>query len=145
METNELQATFRSLADTTRRQILVQLSSGGLSVAELATGFDMSRPAVSKHLRVLRESGLVVERKEGRQRIYRLRSGGLGSAAVWIDEVVSAEVGPSQPGSVEASDRKRLEEIRPAIGSAGRPARRRGPTAKPTQEEGGGSEPWRAW
>jgi DNA-binding transcriptional ArsR family regulator len=66
---------FHAVADPTRRAILDRLRTGGVAVAELAAGFDMTRPAVSKHLRVLREARLVREDRDGRQRIYRLAPG----------------------------------------------------------------------
>jgi DNA-binding transcriptional ArsR family regulator len=76
---------FHAVADPTRRAILDRLKSGGVAVAELAAGFDMTRPAVSKHLRVLREARLVREDKEGRQRIYRLTPGPLQDVSQWIE------------------------------------------------------------
>ena len=76
---------FHAVADPTRRAILDRLRSGGVAVAELAAGFDMTRPAVSKHLRVLRGARLVREDKEGRRRIYRLNPGPLQDVSQWIE------------------------------------------------------------
>ena len=76
---------YHAVADPTRRAILDRLRGGGVPVAELAAGFDMSRPAVSKHLRVLREARLVRERREGRQRIYQLTPGPLRDVAGWVE------------------------------------------------------------
>ena len=76
---------FHAVADPTRRAILDRLQSGGVAVADLAAGFAMSRPAVSKHLRVLRDARLVREDKEGRQRVYRLTPGPLRDVSVWIE------------------------------------------------------------
>ena len=66
------QDVFRAVADPTRRAILDQLWGSELCVVEIAETFDVSRPAVSKHLRVLREARLVTERRDGRERVYAL-------------------------------------------------------------------------
>jgi len=76
---------FHAVADPTRRAILDRLCDGGVAVAELAAGFDMTRPAVSKHLRVLREARLVREEREGRQRVYRLTPGPLRDVSQWVE------------------------------------------------------------
>ena len=76
---------FHAVADPTRRAILDRLRAEAAPVAELAAGFDMSRPAVSKHLRVLRNAGLVRERREGRRRIYQLNPGPLRDVAQWVE------------------------------------------------------------
>jgi DNA-binding transcriptional ArsR family regulator len=75
---------FRALADPSRRQILDRLVAGDASVNELAEGFATSRPAVSKHLRVLREATLVVERREGRRRVYSLNPQPMSHADAWL-------------------------------------------------------------
>jgi DNA-binding transcriptional ArsR family regulator len=66
-----------ALGDPTRRQIFESLKTGPRSVGELAAGLPVSRPAVSQHLRVLKEAGLVSDRKEGTRRLYRIDPGGL--------------------------------------------------------------------
>jgi DNA-binding transcriptional ArsR family regulator len=66
-----------ALGDPTRRAVFDRLRSGPRSVGELAEGLPVSRPAVSQHLRVLKEAGLVAERREGTKRIYELAPGGL--------------------------------------------------------------------
>ena len=76
---------FHAVADPTRRAILDRLQNGGVAVAELAAGFDMTRPAVSKHLRVLREARLVREDRDGRQRVYRLTAGPLRDVSAWLE------------------------------------------------------------
>jgi DNA-binding transcriptional ArsR family regulator len=63
---------FRAVSDPTRRRMLELLGAGERTVAELAEPFDMTQPAVSQHLRVLREAGLVDVKKEGRHRVYSL-------------------------------------------------------------------------
>jgi len=76
---------FHAVADPTRRAILDRLRGGGIAVADLAEGFDMTRPAVSKHLRVLREARLVREERDGRKRVYRLTPGPLRDVSQWIE------------------------------------------------------------
>ena len=74
-----------ALADPTRRQVFERLRGGPLSVKALACGVPVSRPAVSQHLRVLKEAGLVAERKEGVRRLYSVRREGLIELRQWID------------------------------------------------------------
>ena len=76
---------FHAVADPTRRAILDRLRGGGVAVADLAERFDMTRPAVSKHLRVLREARLVREERDGRRRVYRLTPGPLRDVSQWIE------------------------------------------------------------
>ena len=76
---------FHAVADPTRRAILDRLRGGGVAVADLADRFDMTRPAVSKHLRVLREARLVREERDGRRRVYRLTPGPLRDVSQWIE------------------------------------------------------------
>jgi DNA-binding transcriptional ArsR family regulator len=75
---------FQAIAHPARRRLLDALAGGEASVSELSEPFAMSRPAVSQHLRVLREAGLVVERREGRQRIYRIEGAPLIEVRDWI-------------------------------------------------------------
>lgn len=81
---NSLDATFAALADPTRRAILARLARGEASVTELAEPFDMSLPAISKHLTVLERAGLLAREKEGRVRRCRLIAKPLRDAARWI-------------------------------------------------------------
>lgn len=81
-----LSATFAALADPTRRAILARVSIGETSVGELAAPFDMSLPAVSKHLKVLERAGLIVRGREAQWRPCRLQADPLKAAAGWIDE-----------------------------------------------------------
>ena len=80
----ELNRTFAALADPTRRSILRRLSSGSTTVSELAGPFSMSLPAVSKHLSVLENAGLVQRDKQGREYHCRLLAGNLREALDWI-------------------------------------------------------------
>jgi DNA-binding transcriptional ArsR family regulator len=68
---------FEALGDGTRRQILVLLSDAEMSVGEIAAELPISRPAVSRHLRLLKNAGLVAERSEGTRRLYHLESDGI--------------------------------------------------------------------
>ncbi len=77
---------FRALADPSRRQILDRLIASDASVNELADGFATSRPAISRHLRILREATLVVERREGRRRIYSLHPQPMAQADAWLSK-----------------------------------------------------------
>ncbi len=79
-----LDATFSALADPTRRAILARLARGEASVTVLAEPFDVSLPAVSKHLRVLERAGLLTRKKDGRVRWCRLAAEPMQEAAEWI-------------------------------------------------------------
>jgi DNA-binding transcriptional ArsR family regulator len=82
-EADRLDRTFSALADPTRRAILARLAAGEASVSTLAEPFDMSMPAVSKHLKVLERAGLVVRGKERQWRPARLEAGPLREVAEW--------------------------------------------------------------
>jgi DNA-binding transcriptional ArsR family regulator len=84
---DRIDTTLSALADETRREIVSRLASGPQPAGRLAKGFPISRPAVSKHLRVLREAGLVECAKVGRQQLYRLAPGGLNQLQSAFDEV----------------------------------------------------------
>jgi DNA-binding transcriptional ArsR family regulator len=75
---------FHAIADPTRRLVLDLLRGGERPVRELARSFRMTQPALSQHLRVLREAGLVTQRRHGRERVYRLQPRELKSIAQWI-------------------------------------------------------------
>jgi DNA-binding transcriptional ArsR family regulator len=81
-----LSTTFAALADPTRRAILARLAAGETSVGELAEPFDMSLPAVSKHLKVLERAGLIARGREAQWRPCRLQAEPLRDAARWIEE-----------------------------------------------------------
>jgi len=83
---DRLSTTFAALADPTRRAILARLISGEASVTELAEPFDMSLPAVSKHLKVLARAGLVARSREAQWRPCRLEAGPLKEAADWLED-----------------------------------------------------------
>jgi DNA-binding transcriptional ArsR family regulator len=85
MPADHLSTTFAALADPTRRAILARLLSGEHSVSELAEPFNMSMPAVSKHLRVLERAGLIARRKEAQWRRCRIEAGPLKDVANWTE------------------------------------------------------------
>jgi DNA-binding transcriptional ArsR family regulator len=85
MTTDRLSATFAALADPTRRAILARVATGETSVSELARPFDMSLPAISKHLKVLERAGLIVRGRQAQWRPCRLKAEPLKDAARWID------------------------------------------------------------
>jgi DNA-binding transcriptional ArsR family regulator len=85
MSPDRLSTTFSALADPTRRAILARLVSGEVSVTDLAEPFEMSLPAVSKHLKVLERAGLIARGREAQWRPCRLESGPLKDAADWLE------------------------------------------------------------
>jgi DNA-binding transcriptional ArsR family regulator len=79
-------SAFAALADPTRRRVLERLSRGPRAVGEIAAGIPVSRPAVSQHLKVLKDAGLVSDRQDGARRIYALDPHGLGAMRAWLDQ-----------------------------------------------------------
>src|SRR3954470_4464627 len=77
---------FTALHDPTRRAVLERLRSGPKPVGEIAHGLPVTRPAVSQHLKVLKEAGLVDDRSEGTRRIYQIDPKGLGAIRAWLDQ-----------------------------------------------------------
>lgn len=97
---NPLDATFAALADPTRRRILERLSDGEATVGELAEPFNISPPAISKHLRVLESAGLLTQERDGRVRHCRLVAEPMQDAIEWI-----ARYGQFWEGRFDALDR----------------------------------------
>ena len=85
MNADQLSATFAALADPTRRAIVARLAGGECSVTELAKPFDMSMPAVSKHLRVLERAGLIARSREAQWRPCRIEARPLKEVADWTE------------------------------------------------------------
>jgi DNA-binding transcriptional ArsR family regulator len=77
---------LEALADPTRRRVFERLREGPRPVGRLAEGLPVSRPAVSQHLKVLKEAGLVREEQDGTRRIYRIDPQGLGPLRAWLDQ-----------------------------------------------------------
>jgi DNA-binding transcriptional ArsR family regulator len=78
---------FTALADPTRRRIIEALAAGESSFGDLADRFEMSRPAVSQHLKVLKEAGIVASRPDAQRRIYRLNDDSLDEIEAWLGKV----------------------------------------------------------
>src|SRR5262249_13295182 len=126
------QAVLEALADPTRREVFERLRSGPLPVVEIARGLPVSRPAVSQHLRVLKDAGLVSDRAEGNRRLYQVETPALAELRRYLegfwDEVLDAY-------------RRAAEAPREAEGPAGNtPAgrRKRGATKRPRDGKRGG-------
>ena len=81
-----LDATFAALADSTRRAILARLASGQASVSELAEPFEMTQPAISKHLKVLERAGLISRERDAQRRPSRLVARPLAEASEWLEQ-----------------------------------------------------------
>ena len=125
----DLTSTFAALADPTRRAILARLASGEVSVTELARPFDMTMPAVSKHLKVLQRAGLITQGRKAQQRPCRLEASRLKEVAEWLEgyrsfwdesfdrlddylrEITDGErsVGPIQPALARTDDARRKD------------------------------------
>ena len=84
MSQDTLSKTFSALADPTRRAILAQLANGEMTVMELAEPFNMSLPAISKHLKVLERAGLIIKGRDAQWRPCRLKAKPLKEAADWV-------------------------------------------------------------
>jgi len=117
-----LDATFAALADPTRRAILARLADGEATVTELATPFDMSQPAISKHLKVLERAGLITRSRDAQRRPRKLEPRPLADATDWIEryrriwetnfkrlEAVLQELKNKQKKAVDAL----LEDVKP--------------------------------
>ena len=83
--TDQLSTTFAALADPTRRAILARLAQGEASVKTLSVPFDLTQPAISKHLRVLERAGLIERRRQAQWRPRRLRAAPLREVAAWVE------------------------------------------------------------
>jgi DNA-binding transcriptional ArsR family regulator len=81
-----VEAALKAIAAPRRRQILTLVREGELSAGEIAGHFDVTRPAVSQHLNVLKEAGLVTERRNGTRRLYRARPEGLAQLKAFLEE-----------------------------------------------------------
>jgi DNA-binding transcriptional ArsR family regulator len=81
-----MDAALKAIADPTRRRILSLVREGERASGEIAAGFDMTRPAISQHLKVLKEAGLVNERRDGVRRLYSVRAEGLFEARRFLEQ-----------------------------------------------------------
>jgi DNA-binding transcriptional ArsR family regulator len=115
-----------AIADPVRREILLMLRAGPMPAGEIAGRFTITRPAVSRHLRVLRESGLVRDETVGRQRMYALDTAGLTALADWIAQV-------THPAAVWES---RLDALETEVYRTRRERRRTPDEAHPDRQSG---------
>ena len=86
LRSRDLDATFAALADPTRRAILARLATGEATVNELTEPFEMTQPAVSKHLKVLEHAGLISRRRDGQRRLSLLEPKRLAEASAWLEQ-----------------------------------------------------------
>ena len=93
------QLPFAALSDPTRPAVFERLRSGPQSVGAIARGLPVSRPAVSQHLKVLKEAGLVIDRPEGTRRVYCIDPDGLGALRAWLDQFWDEALAAFQSGS----------------------------------------------
>jgi DNA-binding transcriptional ArsR family regulator len=100
-----------ALADPTRRQVFERLKSGPKAVGVIARGLPVSRPAVSQHLKVLKEAGLVADRPEGTSRVYYIDPNGLGALRAWLDQFWDQALARFQ-AEVELSVRKEKDKTK---------------------------------
>ena len=138
---------FRGLADPIRRSILELLSRKPRGVSEIVSNFEVSRPAISRHLRRLRESELVSETRFGRERVYSIEPAGLDAVAKWVESVS----GGAPPGEARKTTPRRTgqEARKDTSGEVARPSPRLVPEEEPAeipevkseQDEHG----WRQW
>jgi DNA-binding transcriptional ArsR family regulator len=99
--------TLAALADPTRRRVFERLRSGPRAVGAIARGMPVSRPAVSQHLKALKEAGLVADRPEGTRRVYYIDPHGLGSLRRWLDQFWDEALAAFQSQvELEAKERK---------------------------------------
>src|SRR5581483_3085590 len=94
-----------ALGDNTRRGIFEKLRAGPQPVSELARGLPVSRPAVSQHLKVLKDAGLVADRVEGTRRVYQIDPRGLGAIRAWLDQFWTASL-ENYRAAVESDSRE---------------------------------------
>ncbi|MBX9828512.1 MAG: metalloregulator ArsR/SmtB family transcription factor [Xanthobacteraceae bacterium] len=104
---NRAAAAIEALADPTRRAIVERLAARPSPVGELAAGLPVSRPAVSQHLKVLKEAGLVSDSAEGTRRIYRIDPRGLAAAREWLDGFWAAALADFQDFANTAAEENR--------------------------------------
>jgi DNA-binding transcriptional ArsR family regulator len=95
-----------ALADPTRRRVFERLKSGPKAVGAIARGMPVSRPAVSQHLKALKEAGLVTDRPEGTRRVYFIDPHGLGALRKWLDQFWDEALASFQAEVERASDQE---------------------------------------
>jgi DNA-binding transcriptional ArsR family regulator len=104
------EAALAALADPTRRKVFECLRSGPQAVGTIAHGMPVSRPAVSQHLKVLKEAGLVNDRPEGTRRVYYIDPHGLGALRGWLDQFWDQALAAFQAEAERSSKRGNKDE-----------------------------------
>jgi DNA-binding transcriptional ArsR family regulator len=98
---------FEAIAQPTRREILRLLAGGELNAGSIAERFDVTQPAVSQHLKVLREAGLVEERRDGARRLYSLRASGLSDVHGFLSDLLPAGLARLKDAAEDEARRER--------------------------------------
>jgi DNA-binding transcriptional ArsR family regulator len=125
------ESALLALADPTRRQVFEHLRSGPRAVGEIAAEMPVSRPAVSQHLRVLKDAGLVADQAEGTRRVYYIDPNGLGALRSWLDQFWDSALDAFK---AEAEKPKgSLDELTPAAVTTAPRERRPGPQTRARQ------------
>lgn len=122
-----LQAGLQAISDPTRLAILQRLADSPLPVVELTRGFSMSRPAISQHLRILKDAGLVTNRAHGTQRIYEIDSIGIETLRAHFDSLWSEVLGRFQSAAkapIKAASTTESTHVRARKKVTGQPKRR---------------------
>src|SRR5215471_10387330 len=112
-----------ALADPTRRRVFERLRQGPRAVGAIASGMPVSRPAVSQHLKALKDAGLVADRQEGTRRVYFIDPHGLGALRRWLDQFWDEALAAFQ-AEVERGNREQKEKDRRRPPSPSRPCAR---------------------
>lgn len=102
-----MEAALRAIAEPTRREILRLVRDGERPAGEIASRFDVSRPAISQHLKVLKEAGLVAERREGTRRYYRARPQGFAEIRRFLERFWSTKLSDLKDAAEREERRKR--------------------------------------
>lgn len=106
-----MDAAFRAVAEPRRREILRLVGSKEMTAGEIAARFDVTRPAISQHLRVLREAGLVAERREGTRRWYRTRPEGLSELRASLESMWDERLLALKSYAEQAERRRRVRAV----------------------------------
>ena len=101
-----MEAALKAIAEPRRRQILLLVRGGEMTAGEIASHFEVTRPAISQHLTVLKEAGLVSERRDGTKRIYRLRPEGVEELRAFVEDMWAERL-VTLKGEAEREERRR--------------------------------------